>query len=72
MQTESLFLTNPPFLVQWEILYQGVILVTILLDEDNIVQGYDFVGKETRAHVITRFFNIIVGPVPSGVFDFPC
>jgi hypothetical protein len=53
-------------------LYQGAIPVTILLDEANVIQGYDFLGKETRARAITRFFNIIVGPIAEEVFDFPC
>ncbi|KAF7513928.1 hypothetical protein GJ744_006542 [Endocarpon pusillum] len=56
----------------WDILYQGAIPVTVLLGEDNIIQGYDFVGPETRARAITRFFNIIVGPIGREVFEFPC
>jgi hypothetical protein len=57
---------------QWDILYQGVMPVTVLLDKENVVQGYDFIGSETRARAITRFFNIILGPFGSDVFDFPC
>lgn len=56
----------------WDILYQDSIPLTVLLDESNIIQGYDFLGPDTRARTITRFFNIIVGPVDSDVFDFPC
>jgi hypothetical protein len=53
-------------------LYQGAIPVTILLDEDNTIQGYDFLGTETRARAITRFFNIMVGQIGKELFDFPC
>lgn len=44
----------------------------VLLDEHNAIKGYDFLGKETRARAIIRFFNIIVGPNGSDAFDFPC
>lgn len=53
-------------------MYQGVIPVTVLLDQNNVIQGYDFWSKVRRTYVVTRFFNIIVGPINGNVFDFPC
>lgn len=53
-------------------MFQGVVPATILLNADNIIQGYDFLGLETRAFTTTRFFNIILGQIDSEVFDSPC
>ena len=56
---------------QWNIMYHSVIPTTILLNKDNVIQGYDFWKTDARTRVITRFFNIMLGKIDSKVFDFP-
>ncbi|KAI9677498.1 MAG: hypothetical protein M1817_006452 [Caeruleum heppii] len=61
--------------VEWNILYQGVIPVTVLVDgdgDDAVVVGYDLFSPNLRTRVITRFFNIVVGELRKELFDFPC
>jgi hypothetical protein len=57
--------------IQWHILFQGAIPAKILLDKNDVIQGYDYWGTDQRTYVITRFFNIILGTIGSEVFDFP-
>jgi hypothetical protein len=52
-------------------MYQGVIPATVLVNADNVIQDYDYLGRETRAHTITHFFDIIFGQIDSEVFNFP-
>jgi hypothetical protein len=52
-------------------LFQGAIPAKILLDKNDVIQGYDYWGTDQRTYVITRFFNIILGTIGSEVFDFP-
>jgi hypothetical protein len=52
-------------------LFQGAIPAKILLDKNDVIQGYDYWGTAQRTYVITRFFNIILGTIRSEVFDFP-
>ena len=52
-------------------MYAGTIPATVLVDEQNIVQGYDFWSPNRRTYVITRFFNIAIGKIAADVFDFP-
>ncbi|KAF1357510.1 hypothetical protein EJ07DRAFT_128118 [Lizonia empirigonia] len=42
----------------WNIMYQGVIPVTIYLDNCDIIVGYDYFTPTLRTRVITEFFNI--------------
>jgi hypothetical protein len=65
----SILTSVSPF--QWNIMFQGTIPAKILLDKNDVVQGYDYWGTEARTYVITRFFNIILGKIGSEVFDFP-
>ena len=53
-------------------MFQGVMSTRVLLDKDEVVQGYDLWGPDSRTYVVTRFFNIIVGEIDAEVFDFPC
>lgn len=39
-------------------MYQGVIPVTIYLDDCNTIVGYDYFAPNLRTRVITEFFNI--------------
>ena len=52
-------------------MFQGAIPAKILLDENNVVQGYDYWATNERTYVITRLFNIILGKIDEKVFDFP-
>ena len=58
-------------LLQWNIMFQGAIPAKILLDRNDVVQGYDYWGTELRTYAVTRFFNIILGKIDAKVFDFP-
>jgi len=58
--------------VAWNVMYQGAIPVTLLLDQKNVVQGYDFWVTNTGAYVVTRFFNILIGEISAEIFEFPC
>lgn len=42
---------------QWNILYQGVIPVTVYVDACNVVAGYDYFSPDLRTRVINLFFN---------------
>ena len=53
-------------------MYEGAIPAVILLNENGIIQGYNFWGTDQRTYVITRFFNIILGKIDKDVFGFPC
>lgn len=44
--------------MQWSILYQGVIPVTVFVDACNTVVGYEYFFPVERTHVTTSFFNI--------------
>ena len=57
---------------QWNIMYQGSIPVSVLLDQENVVQGYDFWATNTSVYVVTRFFNILVAMIGAEIFGFPC
>ncbi|KAH8804372.1 hypothetical protein F5884DRAFT_753980 [Xylogone sp. PMI_703] len=50
-------------MMQWDIMYQGTIPVTIYVTDCNIVVGYDFFAPFERTYVTTSFFNTYVGPV---------
>jgi hypothetical protein len=39
-------------------MYQGLIPVTIYVDNCNVVVGYDFFTPERRTRATTEFFNI--------------
>ena len=63
--------TDGWFSLQWNIMFQGAIPAKILLDKNDVVQGYDYWGTELRTYAVTRFFNIILGKIDAKVFDFP-
>ncbi|KAJ4354268.1 uncharacterized protein N0V89_006002 [Didymosphaeria variabile] len=42
----------------WDIMYQGVIPVTIYVDNCNVIVGYDYFSPGRRTRVITEYFNI--------------
>ncbi|KAH8903622.1 hypothetical protein BR93DRAFT_918372 [Coniochaeta sp. PMI_546] len=42
----------------WNIMYQGVIPVTIFVDNHNVVIGYDYFSPDLRTRVVTEYFNI--------------
>ncbi|KAI5458298.1 hypothetical protein BGZ63DRAFT_432809 [Mariannaea sp. PMI_226] len=44
----------------WDIMYQGVIPVTVFVDNCNVVVGYDYFSPGLRTRVITEFFNTLV------------
>ena len=45
--------------------------VTLLLDGNITICGYDFWSPDERTYVITRFFNIVIGELNAELFDFP-
>lgn len=47
--------------LQWQLLYQGVIPVTVYVNNCNAIVGYDYFGPQLRTRVITNFFNIEIG-----------
>ncbi len=49
--------------VQWNILYQNSIPVTVYVNTCNAVVGYDYFFPVERTRVTTSFFNMQVGPV---------
>jgi len=52
-------------------MYQGSMPVTVYLDSDNEVVGYDFFDTSTRTRIVNRYFNIVVGELDGRLFDFP-
>jgi len=56
---------------QWKIVFEGSGPVTVYLDSDGTVIGYDFYDVTTRTGIVNRFFNIEVGEIDKRVFDFP-
>ncbi|VUC25573.1 unnamed protein product [Clonostachys rosea] len=42
----------------WNIMYQGVIPVTIFVNTCNVVVGYDYFAPVERTRVITEFFDL--------------
>ncbi|KAJ4302881.1 hypothetical protein N0V90_001772 [Kalmusia sp. IMI 367209] len=42
----------------WDIMYQGLIPVTIYVDDCNAIVGYDYFSPVDRTRVITEFFNV--------------
>ncbi|KAB5575368.1 hypothetical protein GE09DRAFT_592051 [Coniochaeta sp. 2T2.1] len=44
----------------WNIMYQGMIPVTIFVSNCNVVVGYDYFSAELRTRVVTEYFNIQV------------
>lgn len=56
----------------WHIFYQSAAPVTVYLDANDTVIGYDFFDTGTRGGIVTRYFNIeIVEHLDSHLFDFP-
>lgn len=39
-------------------MYQGIIPVTVYVNEGNVVVGYDYFAADLRTRVIMEFFNI--------------
>ena len=52
-------------------MFEGSGPVTVYLDSDATVIGYDFYDVTTRTGIANRFFNIEVGEIDKRVFDFP-
>ncbi|KAJ4164438.1 hypothetical protein LMH87_006114 [Akanthomyces muscarius] len=45
----------------WNIMYQGVIPVTIFVNNCNVMVGYNYFSPRLRTRVVTEYFNIQVG-----------
>lgn len=43
---------------QWNIMYQGLIPVTVYVNEANVTVGYDYFSPGLRTRVITAYFNV--------------
>lgn len=56
--------------LKWKLVYEGV-PITIYVDSENSISGYDFWNTNERTNAITRFFNIVTGSISAEVFDFP-
>ncbi|KAI9683693.1 MAG: hypothetical protein M1829_004999 [Trizodia sp. TS-e1964] len=63
---------NGERVAKWEVMWKGVVPVTVLLSEENIVVGYDFFTPVRRTSAKTRFFNIEKGEMTKEIFEFPC
>ncbi|KAF4964016.1 hypothetical protein FSARC_8014 [Fusarium sarcochroum] len=50
------FIPSP--VAAWSIMYQGMIPVTVYVNECNVVVGYDYFAPELRTRVVMEFFNI--------------
>lgn len=55
----------------WSIMYHGQLPVTVYINSCNVIVGYNYFSPIRRTRAVTEFFNIIVGPIDSSVFDFP-
>ena len=64
---------DPDFgeLQEWNILYDGTIPATLLIDDHGIAHGFDYWSPHERTFVITRLFNIATVEPPAKAFDFP-
>ncbi|OQE14224.1 hypothetical protein PENSTE_c037G10419 [Penicillium steckii] len=49
---------NEGFVAAWNIMYQGVIPVTVYVNEANVTVGYDYFSPGLRTRVITAYFNV--------------
>ncbi|KAJ5136310.1 hypothetical protein N7448_004864 [Penicillium atrosanguineum] len=49
---------NEHFVAAWNIMYRGIVPVTIYVSNCNIVVGYDYFTPGLRTRVITEYFNI--------------
>ncbi|KAJ5198478.1 uncharacterized protein N7498_007595 [Penicillium cinerascens] len=49
---------NEDLVATWNIMYQGVVPVTIYVSNCNIMVGYDYFSPVLRTRVITEYFNI--------------
>lgn len=56
---------------KWEFFFAPTIPVTIYLNTENTIVGFDYFSQTRRTKTITRFFNIILGDVDKSVFEFP-
>lgn len=56
-----MFLTCGLIKLQWSIMYQGSIPVTVFVDACDVVRGYDYFAPELRTRVVNLFFNTRVG-----------
>lgn len=45
--------------------------MTVLVDSNGIVHGFDFFNPDQRTYAITRFFNIVIATLDSRLFNFP-
>lgn len=48
-------------LVQWQIMYQGAIPVTVYASSCNVMVGYEYFSPGLRTRVVTNYFNTEVG-----------
>ncbi|MCJ1244324.1 hypothetical protein MMC30_001522 [Trapelia coarctata] len=56
----------------WNIMYQDIAPVTVYVDTNDTVVGYDFFDPSMRGGIVTRYFNIdVVEHLDSNLFDFP-
>ncbi|CAI7647507.1 unnamed protein product [Penicillium crustosum] len=49
---------NHGLVAAWNIMYQGVIPVTVYVSNCNVMVGYDYFSPGLRTRVITEYFNI--------------
>ncbi|KAK4914450.1 hypothetical protein LTR66_017152 [Elasticomyces elasticus] len=49
---------NDNLVAAWNIMYQGVIPVTVYVSNCNVMVGYDYFSTGLRTRVITEYFNI--------------
>ncbi|RAH40304.1 uncharacterized protein BO95DRAFT_518857 [Aspergillus brunneoviolaceus CBS 621.78] len=52
---------NTDMVAAWDIMYQGLIPVTVYVNHCNVMVGYDYFSPGLRTRVITEYFNIEVG-----------
>ena len=57
--------------LQWKIVYESAGPVTVYLDANELVVGYDFYDVTSRTGIVARFFNIELGEIGEEVFNFP-
>ena len=56
---------------QWNFLFGGSLPATLLVDSKGIIHGWDYWATNERTFAMTRLFNIVIGEIPSKVFQFP-
>ncbi|RAH63718.1 uncharacterized protein BO66DRAFT_444701 [Aspergillus aculeatinus CBS 121060] len=51
---------NADLVAAWDIMYQGLVPVTLYVNHCNVMVGYDYFSPGLRTRVVTEYFNVEV------------